>query len=78
MKFIHGLAFVLVIVGGLNWLCFGIFGWDIGMFLGGAEGMKGMLPRIIYVLVGLSAVWLIFNHRNECKWCMPSAGAPRS
>lgn len=75
MKLLHQIAFVLVIIGGLNWLCQALFGWEVGMFLG---GMTSMLSRVVYILVGLSAIWLIFNHKNECKWCMSGTGAPRS
>jgi uncharacterized membrane protein YuzA (DUF378 family) len=72
LKFLHGLAFVLVIVGGLNWLLVGLFHWDVGMLFG---GMSAIVSRIIYVLVGLSAIWLAVNHKKDCRWC---GGSPAS
>lgn len=60
------IAFILVIVGGINWLLVGINGWDIGMLFG---GMSATVSRIIYVLVGLSALFLFFNHKKDCKTC---------
>ena len=51
------IAHILVLVGGLNWLLVGLFGNDLGSwFLG---GMDSILSRIVYILVGLSAVLLI-------------------
>ena len=60
------LAFILVIVGGLNWLLVGLFGWDIGEIFG---GQGAWFSRIVYILVGLSALWLIFTHKKNCKYC---------
>jgi uncharacterized membrane protein YuzA (DUF378 family) len=56
MKFINILTLVLVIVGGLNWGLVGLFDFDLvaAIFGGGSE-----LSRIVYVLVGLSAVWQV-------------------
>lgn len=66
MKATHGLAFVLVIVGGLNWLLVGLFTWDIGVIFGGPSAL---IPRIIYILVGLSAIYLLVTHKKDCKHC---------
>jgi hypothetical protein len=66
MKGLHGVAFLLLVVGGLNWLLVGLFGWDVGELFG---GQGAWFSRVVYVLVGLSAVFLVFNHRKECKYC---------
>lgn len=60
------IAFILLVVGGLNWLLVGIFGWDVGQLFG---GMENIISRIIYVLVGLSAIYLLFTHKSDCKAC---------
>ena len=60
------IAYILLVVGGLNWLLVGIFGWDISRWLG---GMGATVPRIIYVLVGLSAINEIITHKSLCKAC---------
>ena len=62
----HKVSFVLLMVGGLNWLLVGLFGWDIGSIFG---GMEAFVSRVIYVLVGLSAVYEIVTHKNSCKMC---------
>ncbi len=66
MKWLHMAAFVLVIVGGLNWLLYALLGWEIGSFVG---GMDSSLAMLIYVLVGLSAIYLVVTHKNDCKVC---------
>lgn len=60
------LAFLLLVIGGLNWLLVGIFSWDVGMLFG---GQSAMISRIIYVLVGLAALWELFTHKSCCKSC---------
>ncbi|MBI1833938.1 MAG: DUF378 domain-containing protein [Candidatus Andersenbacteria bacterium] len=65
-KGLHVVAFALVIIGGLNWLAVGLFGWDIGQIFG---GMEAMASRVIYVLVGVAAVYLAATHKNDCRAC---------
>ena len=69
MKTLHMIAWILVIIGGLNWLVFGLFGWDVGHLFG---GMDAMVSKIIYVLVGLAALYELFTHKANCKACTTS------
>ncbi len=64
-------TWILLVIGGLNWLLFGLLGWDVGMLLG---GMGSMLSRAIYILVGLSAIYEIVVHKSNCKMCGTSGG----
>jgi uncharacterized protein len=66
MKTIHSAAWLLLIVGGLNWLLVALFNWDISQWLGGPDAT---LTRIVYVLVGLSAIVVLFTHARDCKLC---------
>jgi len=59
-------TFLLLVVGGLNWLLVGLLGWDIGELFG---GQGAMISKIVYVLVGLSALFEIFTHKSNCKQC---------
>jgi hypothetical protein len=54
MKILNLITLTLVIVGGLNWGLVGLFSFDLVAALFG-EG--SLLSRMVYVLVGLSAVW---------------------
>lgn len=49
------IALTLLIIGGLNWGSVGLFQFDLVAFACG--GSASMISRIIYTLVGLSAVW---------------------
>ncbi len=66
MKGMHILAFILLVVGGLNWLLEGLFMWDIGQLFGGTGAI---VSRIIYVLVGLAAIWELATHNKNCATC---------
>ena len=69
----HMVTFLLVIVGGLNWLLVGVFQWDLVAAIFG--GMGSMVARVVYTLVGLSAVYLLFTHKGDCKMCSGSMGS---
>lgn len=66
MKALHSIAFILVIIGGLNWLLVGVASWDVGVIFG---GQGAVISRIVYILVGLSALYLVFTHKKSCKEC---------
>ncbi|MHB8660517.1 MAG: DUF378 domain-containing protein [Minisyncoccota bacterium] len=77
-KNLHRVAFVLVVIGALNW---GLVG--IGDYLGSATswdvvklllGQWSWLQDLVYVLVGLSGLFLIFDHKSTCKMC--ATGSP--
>jgi hypothetical protein len=44
----------LLVIGGLNWLLVGLLSKDLFGLL--SMDMGGWLPRIVYILVGLSAL----------------------
>ncbi len=66
MKSLHMISWLLII-GALNWLLIGLFSWGIGNISDG--NAWAIIVRIIYILVGLSAVYEIFTHRKNCKCC---------
>ena len=66
MKMLHCAAFVLVLVGALNWGLVGLLGVNlVTMLLGSAPS----LVSLVYVLVGLSAVYLALSHKEDCLTC---------
>ncbi|MDQ3123721.1 MAG: DUF378 domain-containing protein [bacterium] len=62
---IYKVAFVLMAIGGINWLLIGLFEKNlVAEIFGGAD----TLERFIYVLVGLATLyclWRYFNGRNH-------------
>ncbi|OHA90628.1 MAG: hypothetical protein A3F53_02265 [Candidatus Zambryskibacteria bacterium RIFCSPHIGHO2_12_FULL_48_10] len=58
----HKITFILLIIGGLNW---GLeaFGYGIGNWL------PAGLMTVVYILVGLSALYEVFTHKSLCKSC---------
>ncbi len=56
------LAWWLLLIGGLNWLLFGLFGKDIFGLLG--MDMTSWIPRIVYLLVGISALYWLFAKKQ--------------
>ena len=57
MKAINIMTLVLVIIGGINWGLVGLAQLDLVATLFG--GQDAPLARVVYVLVGLSALWQI-------------------
>ncbi len=57
MKAINLITLVLLIIGGINWGLVGLFQFDLVAALFG--GQDAMLSRVVYTLVGLSAIWQI-------------------
>lgn len=70
MKIIDILAFALLVIGGLNWGLVGLFGFNL---VGTLFGTLTPLSRIVYVLVGIAAVYEAFMWRSvQRRWeCMP-------
>ncbi|MBX4198946.1 DUF378 domain-containing protein [Candidatus Parcubacteria bacterium] len=60
---LHKIAFVLLIIGGLNWgltaLGYGIQNW-----------LPAGLMMVVYILIGISAIIEIVGHKKNCKECM--------
>lgn len=55
MRAINIITLLLIIVGGVNWLLVGLFQVDLVASIFG--GQSAALARIVYILVGLSALW---------------------
>lgn len=53
MAVISKITFLLLIVGGLNWGLVGLFDFDL---VGAILGEMSVLSRIVYALVGVSAL----------------------
>ncbi len=65
MKNLHIVAFSLTVVGALNWGLIGLLNYNLVDSLLGGLG----LTKIVYILVGISAAYLVVKHKNDCKVC---------
>lgn len=52
---IYWIALILLVVGGLNWGLVGVFQWDL---VAAIFGDLTIVSRVVYTLVGLSAVYV--------------------
>ena len=59
-------AFILLIVGGLNWLLHA-FGYNVVDMLGAT------IARVVYILVGLAAIYEAVTHKKNCRACSASS-----
>ncbi len=57
MRILNIIAFITLLVGGINWLLIGVIQFDLVAFIFG--GMTAVFSRLIYILVGLASIWLI-------------------
>ena len=60
-KVLDWTAFVLLVVGGLNW---GLMSVDYNLVTG-VFGTVPFLVTVVYVLVGLSALYVLFDRFNK-------------
>lgn len=64
MKMLRNLAVVLVFVGALNWGLVGLFGFNL---VNAILGSMTALENLVYILVGLSGVWLLVQQKGNLK-----------
>lgn len=57
MNVIDRIALALTVIGGVNWGLVGVFRFDLVAWICG--GQTALVSRIIYTLVGISALWCI-------------------
>lgn len=62
MEYLKKTALILTIIGALNWGLVGFFDFNLVSFLFGV----GILTRIIYMLVGLSALAVMYAAATCC------------
>ncbi len=54
---LNKISLALVIIGAINWLTIGLFGFDcVGALFG---GQMSIISRIVYTLVGLAGLWCL-------------------
>ena len=63
-KMLHMVSWVLLLIGGINWLLTAFDYNVVEMILG-----TGMFTTVVYVLVGLSAIYELMTHKGRCTAC---------
>ncbi len=66
MKYVHTVAFVLVGVGAINWGLMALLGLNLVTTI---FGSWPMVEQVVYLLVGVSGVYLLLTHWGDCKTC---------
>lgn len=59
MRIVNIIAYVLVIVGALNWGLFGFFDFNLVSVV--FDGARAVGSVIVYTLIALAALWLILS-----------------
>lgn len=54
---IDWIALVLLVIGGINWLLVGLFNFNL---VDTIFGIGGIIGKIVYILVGISALYTIY------------------
>lgn len=70
MKVLHMVTFILLVVGGLNWGLTALGYNVVSMILGSWP----MVEKVVYLLVGLSAVVEVVTHKKNCRMCNAGTG----
>ena len=65
-KVLHMITFLLLIVGGINWLLVGALDFDLVTTILGT----GVAADVVYILVGLAALVELITHKKRCSMCM--------
>jgi uncharacterized protein len=66
IKALHPVTFLLTVVGALNWGLIGLFDFNLVNTL---LGSMPMVEKVVYILVGASAVYLVVTHKTDCRLC---------
>lgn len=65
-KMLHMVTFLLSMVGALNWGLMGLLDFNLVNVL---LGSWPTVEKLVYVLVGVSAVYVLATHKEDCKIC---------
>ena len=61
MKVVNLITFILVVLGAINWLLYGVMGVNL---ISGVFGGIDVLLKLVYFLVGLSGLHILLKHHK--------------
>lgn len=59
-------AYILLFVGGLNWGLVGLLNLNLVELI---FGSWPVVVKVVYILVGVGAVYAVATHMKDCKVC---------
>ena len=69
------MSFTLLVIGGLNWLLVGLNPmWNV---VHAILGSWMWLENLVYILVGLGAIYEVATHKKNCRQCGSGTGQPQ-
>lgn len=72
MYMMHKTSYALVIVGALNWGLVALFDFNL---VSAIFGSWPAVEKLIYIVIGLAALWEAMIHMTYCKYCMMEMGS---
>ena len=63
MKTLYNVSFVLLVIGGLNWL---LEGFNLNL-VDSLFGAGSTLSKVVYIVVGLATLVVLFTHKSNCS-----------
>lgn len=66
MKWLHMVAFLLMVVGSVTWGTVALFQFNVVDMV---FGVGSQLGQMVYVLVGASGLYMLATHKSDCKTC---------
>ncbi len=64
MKMLHLITFVLVVIGAINWMLFGLVGTNLVTSI---FGDVTVLVKLVYFLIGLSGLHMLTYYKTFVK-----------
>ena len=71
-KVLHMVSFALLVIGGLNWGLIGLLNFNL---VDTIFGVGGLIGKLVYILVGVSAVYIAATHKKSCRECGGMGGS---
>ena len=68
-------AFILLIIGGLN---MGISAFGPNILNAVLGSMPDIVMQVVYILIGLAAIFEVVTHKGHCNHCNASGGGASS
>lgn len=65
-ELLHVAAFSLVVIGALNWGLVALWNFNLVTAIFGPLGFEDLA----YVVIGASALYVLYSHRQDCKTCL--------